>query len=119
MPAQIVTGEFCSSYFGKYEVRSMTDPYKTYIVMLNGGEQPPSCTCPAFQHALRRAAWDDTPHCKHIDYVWTHACMWNCQWHEGNDPVELKPVAIWSHNVIAESHCTNCEEPLVAVLIAV
>lgn len=118
MPAQIEPGEFCASYWASYEVPG-SKPGTFYRVTLYGAEQRASCTCKAYEFACRRVAWDDNPTCKHIDYVWKHACMWNCQWHDGNAEVTLKPKAYFSQNVIAEEKCPNCEGPVVAVLIAV
>lgn len=123
MPAEIVPGEFCSSWFGVYRLPSLDShtlqlipgsPLK-YIVDLSGGEGPAHCTCPAFAH-FKGGPWDRT--CKHIEYVHKHACLWNCQWHEGNPPPQLQPESTHGHH-IPESKCPNCGEPLVAVRIAV
>jgi len=113
MPAQLVPGEFCSSYFATYEVRSQSNALTVYTVSLWGSEAPALCTCPAYQYSGERRE------CKHIDYVFKHACMWNCQWHTGNKPVELEPKSINTGSVIPDSHCPNCNAPLVAVMIAV
>lgn len=112
MPAEIVPGEFCASWFGTYEVTG-TNGTK-YVVDLSGGEGPASCTCPAFKYA-KGPVYDRT--CKHIAQVHQEACLWNCQWHDGNE-VKMRPKHTYGQ-VIPDSHCPNCNGPTVAVRIAV
>lgn len=114
MPVDIVPGEFCATYFGSYDVPG-SRPGVTYHVVHDGGEGPASCDCPAFKY-FKGAVYDRT--CKHIEYVWKHACMWNCQWFEGNPNPTLVPTHI-NRPVLPNSHCPNCGGPTVGVRIAV
>lgn len=107
MPAEITTGEYCASWFATYKVEGSKGD--VYTVSLSGGEGPVHCTCPAFRYR------DD---CKHIKHVLDHACLWNCQWHDGNEEVTLRPEAI-TVDPITRSACANCGGPLVPVRIAI
>lgn len=121
MPAQIVPGEFCASYWSTYEVRGSKGD--TYIVTWRGGEEAPSChkkeangdltVCKAWQFK----PWDDKQ-CKHTQQVWASGCFWNCQWFEGNADVKLRG-EVHSPHIIAGAACPNCSGPLVAVRISV
>lgn len=114
MPAEIVPGSFCASYFGSFEVAGSNGD--VHHVSTHGGEGPAFCDCPAFRFQ-RGPTYDRT--CKHTKWVWEHGCFWNCQWHEGNAEVTIRPTSIGTGNVIESEHCPNCGGPLVAVLIAV
>ena len=114
-PAQIETGLFCATYFAEYQIPG-SRPGVSYRVVLGGGEAPASCTCPAFTYS-KAPVFDRE--CKHIRRVHQQACMWNCQWHEGNRIIGLRPTEIWSGNVVPDEHCPNCMGPVVAVRIAV
>lgn len=113
MPAQLEPGQVCASYFAEYDVPSDTSD-TSYRVSLHGGEVPPTCTCMAFRF---QKVPRDQKFCKHIAYVQRHACMWNCQWNEGNT-VSLEPVEI-TETTIPDSKCPNCGGPTVAMMIAV
>lgn len=41
------------------------------------------------------------------------------QWYDGNSAFDLKPDALDGLGLIPDSHCPNCDGPLVAVKIAV
>jgi len=114
MGYDIVPGEFCGSYYGHYEIKGSRGA--VYHVTLGGGEGPAHCTCPSFKF-FKGSTYDRT--CKHIERVHAEACMWNCQWHEGNNPVKLRPVEVYSPNKIHDAKCKNCGGPLVAVRIAI
>lgn len=115
MSYTIETGEFCASYFAVYTVEGSKG--KSYTVVINGAESTPSCTCPAFKYG-KGPVYDRS--CKHIDYVWKNACMWNCQWNDGNKKITLKPEQIdYVAGTIPDSHCPNCDGPTVPVRIAV
>ncbi len=113
MPAEITSGRFCGSWFATYHVTGSKGA--NYVVTLNGGESWPHCTCPAFQYAD-----PNDKSCKHVRYVMDKACLWNCQWHDGNKRLGLlRPVEVWSRNVIPRDRCPNCGGKVVAVMIAV
>ena len=114
MGYEIVTGEFCASYYASYTVPGSKPDTEWHVS--HDGILPPHCDCPAFMY-YKGDPWDRT--CKHINYVWNHACMWNCQWHEGNKEITVKPDSIDEGNVIKGSSCPNCGGPVVAVKIAV
>jgi hypothetical protein len=110
MPAEITTGEFCASYYGLYTV-SGSKPGTSYEVTLNGTAGP-HCTCPAFKFSRDHD-------CKHLAFVHKQACLWNCQWHDGNDEVTIRPVEFDWYNEIPGERCPNCDGPVIAVRIAV
>lgn len=113
MPAEIVTGSFCADYWGVFRVQSDSDPNNFYIVTMNGGEGVAHCTCKAYEYSgVER-------HCKHIHYVFKNGCFWNCQWHEGNKKVNIRPIRNDLGNIIPKEKCPNCGGPVVAVKIAV
>lgn len=109
MPAEIVTGEFCASYYGTYFVPGSKG--ETYAVVMSGTGA--HCTCKAFQFS------GESRSCKHIERVYAEACMWNCQWHDGNAPVMRKPDEVHAPHVIPNETCPNCGGPVVPVRIAV
>jgi hypothetical protein len=111
MPVEIITAEFCATYWGDYDVPG-SKPGTSYRVSLLGSEGPAYCPCKAFQHSPPPAK-----DCKHVRYVWRHACLWNPQWHEPG-PGALKPLTL-STRTIENSECPGCGGPTVAVRIAV
>lgn len=114
MPAEIVTGEFCASYFGEYRVPG--SKLGTVYTVSHWGSGAAECTCPAFKF-FKGADHDRT--CKHVEYVWQHACMWNCQWFDGNEVVDLTAETFLYGPPIAGRSCPNCDGPVVPVKIAV
>ena len=112
MPAEIVTGSFCASYFARYEIEG-SEKYP-YHPTLNGAESQPYCPCKSFEFSKL-----DNRTCKHIDRIHREACLWNEQWHRGNNPVLLRPTEIDDRFVIPGKACPNCDGPVVAVKIAV
>lgn len=110
MPAEIVPGEFCSTWYATYRVPSDSDPSVTYRVILNGAEAQPSCTCKAFHYHGG---------CKHIKFVMDHACLWNCQWYDGNPPLDRISPDAHHLDAIVGAECPNCGGPLISVRIAV
>lgn len=110
MPAEITTGPFCASWFADYVVPG-SRPGVTYRVSINGTTSV-HCTCPAFKFSR-----DHT--CKHVNAVMNQACMWNCQWHDGNSIIGLVPVVFDELSVIPNDRCPNCAGPTVLVRIAV
>lgn len=125
MPAEIVTGSFCASWFGAYSVPG-SKPGTLYRVTMNGGESMPTCyietgpnagqRCPAMKY-FKGPQYD--AQCKHIKKVHDSFCGWNCQWSEGNKHVTLRPEAIDERSVIPGEACPNCGGPTCAVRIAV
>lgn len=113
MPAEIVTGSFCASWFAAYDVPS-SKPGKFYRCTLNGAESQPYCPCKSFEFSPL-----DGRNCKHIEKLHREACLWNVQWHPGNRPVLLRPVAWDERSVIPGEACPNCGGPVIAVRIAV
>jgi hypothetical protein len=113
MSAEIVTGQFCSSYFGTYEVvGSKGDIYNVTWNLLSAHCQRKNGTsCPAYHFSKDQS-------CKHIREVWNRACMWNCQWFKGNEAIYQFP-KIMIEPVIIDFHCPNCSGACVAVKVAV
>ena len=113
MGYDIITVEFCASYFAQWRVASNSDPSVEYIVSLGGAEGAPDCTCEAIRKWKRQE-------CRHISYVWKNACLWNPQWREGVDPIALKPFRYTrSEDHIAGSECPRCGGPTIPTRIAV
>lgn len=108
MSYEIVTGQFCSSWFGTYEIAGSKGA--VYCVDIYGAEQAPHCTCPAYKFSKDRT-------CKHIDQVMKRACLWNCQWHDGNKDHDLTPKYVNERTL--HDTCPNCAQPTVPVRIAV
>lgn len=111
MPAEVVVGSFCASWFASYDVPGSKG--NTYRCSLNGTSGP-HCPCKSFQFAP-----ETDKRCKHLDQIHREACLWNVQFHEGNKPVALYPVAYDMSNEIPGETCPNCHGPVVAVRIAV
>lgn len=112
MSAEIVTGRFCADYFSSFEVPGSRG--NTYVVTLGGTAA--DCTCPAYKF-FRGPEYDRT--CKHIAYVWEHACLWNEQWCDGKED-DLSPVAgSLTYDTIPGEVCPHCGGPVCPVKIAV
>jgi hypothetical protein len=115
MPAEIVTVGFCPQYYSRWVVQG-SQPGSTYTVVLNGAEQLPDCTCPAFRHA----PWDGKD-CKHVRAVWAHGCLYNPQWREPgpNDWADHGISLLATDTATWPEPCEGCGQPMVAVRIAV
>lgn len=114
MPAEEAIGLFCADYFSDFEVLG-SKPGVKYVVSL-GGTTFAHCSCPAF--AFFKGPEQDRT-CKHIAYVWEHACLWNEQWCEGKK-ADLKPVAgTCDYRTVPEEKCPHCGGPVCPVRIAV
>jgi hypothetical protein len=112
MSATIEIHQWCAGYDAQYEVPSFSGP-GSYTVTI-GGVTLGHCTCPAFEH------WRGDPSdrtCKHIKYVFAHACLHNTQWYEGGD-CTLKPSKITSRT-IPDSECPRCGGPEIPFKVAV
>lgn len=109
MPAEIVNSAFCADYFAVYLVPSSKKGQPPYEVTLAGGEGSAYCTCPGFAYRQN---------CRHIKYVWDHACLWNPQWHDGG-PDDLHPVRYLNEDQHHGGACPKCGGPMVPVRIAV
>jgi len=117
MPYSIETGSFCESWYAANEIPGSKG--RTYRVTINGAEDYPHCTCPAFTYHKNGFEDDYThPRCKHIERVFKEACLYNCQWHEGNKEVKLLPIEVHYSPRLAEK-CPNCGGDTVPVRIAV
>lgn len=112
MPAEVVTGRFCASWFASYDIPS-SKPGKSYRCSLSGTHGP-YCPCKSFEFSPL-----DSRNCRHIEQIHREACLWNVQWHEGNNPILLRPVAYDSSYEIPNDTCPNCGGPVIAVKIAV
>lgn len=111
MPAEIVTGRFCADYFSVFDVPGSKGAM--WHVVMNGTEA--SCDCPAFRY-FKGDPWDRT--CKHITYVWDHACLWNEQWCDGKAD-DLEPAESTGYPRIPGATCPACGGPVCPVKIAV
>lgn len=104
MPAEIVTAGFCADYFAIFEVTgSKGDIYRVELFGMDG-----HCSCPA---------WKYRKDCKHMQYVWDHACLWNPQWYSGGAD-DLQPVEYLDEDRHF-GECPHCSGPMVPVRIAV
>ncbi len=114
MPAEIVTMRDCASNYGIYVVQSDSDPNKKYTVTFSG-ESGAHCTCKAWEFS------GNPKNCKHIDRVYTKACMYNPQYHEGKAKPEIFPVGYTYDMGLMEDHsaCPACGWPTVLVRRAV
>lgn len=107
MSADIVTMEDCASNYGAFKViGSKGDEYR---VSFHGSEGPADCTCEGFRH--RRD-------CRHIKLVWKQACLYNPQWHDGQENPTLRPFA-YTENRFSANKCLSCGGPMVYVKRAV
>lgn len=114
MPAEEAIGLFCADYFSDFLVPS-SKPGKTYRVSL-GGISSVHCSCPAFEY-WKGPEMDRT--CKHIAYVWEHACLWNEQWCEGKAG-DLRPIPdSCDYRTVPGETCPVCGGPVCPVRIAV
>ena len=113
MPAEIVTVEFCPQYYSCWEVEGSKGA--KYETTLNGAEQAPYCTCPAFKYSTDQ-------NCKHIVLLWTHCCLFNPQWKDPgpNDYAEhgIKLLFTDEMHTLTE-RCPGCDQPMIPVRIAV
>ena len=113
MSAEVVTGFFCADYFSDFLVPG-SKPGTSHRVSLGGLSA--HCSCPAFQF-FRGPEMERT--CKHIAYVWEHACLWNEQWCEGKAD-DLDPVAgSCDYPTVQGESCPHCGGPVCPVKIAV
>jgi len=95
----IITGRFCTSYWGVYEVPSNTTPGMVYIVTLDGGTGDAHCTCKGFEHR---------GDCSHLRQVNEKACLWNSVWGYEHEFV-LDPVDYhYGPERIPGDKCPNC-----------
>ena len=114
MPADIQTGFFCADYFSDFHVPG-SKPGVVYTVSLDGTSGV-NCTCPAFQF-FKGDPSERT--CKHVAYVWQHACLWNEQWCDGKAD-DLDPVPGSCHyQTVPDEACPKCGGPVCPVKIAV
>lgn len=112
MPADIVTMEDCASNYGVYEVKGSKG--NVYQVSFNGSEGQAYCTCPAWQFNRNSP---EAKTCKHVVEVYDNACMYNAQWHDGNENPIYRPEE-YTYDAFTAGRC-KCGEPLVAVRRAV
>lgn len=103
---------FCADYFAAFMVPGSRG--NLYRVELYGGEGPATCECPAFKFH-KGEIYDRT--CKHIEYVWQNACLYNPQWHDGG-PRKIKPME-YLDEARLYGECPCCGGPMVPVRIAV
>lgn len=117
MPAEIVTGRFCASWFSDFYVPSSSSQAIYKVSM--GGTSHVHCTCPAFRH-FRGAEYDRT--CKHIAEVFAGACLWNEQWRSGPESGEITCWPIegsCDYQMVPGESCPTCGGPVCPVKIAV
>ena len=112
MSCSIEVMEDCASAFGIYDVPG-SRPGTTWRVELHG-ETYAHCSCPAFTY-FKGDAMDRT--CKHIRWVFDHACLGNQQWREAKENPEARPVGL-TCDAFTGNRCL-CGERLVAVRRAV
>lgn len=114
MSIDIITVGFCPQYYSLWDVTGRSGVYR---VTLNGGEGAPNCSCPAFKFS----GGYGNQHCKHIDAVWKHGCLYNPQWKEAgpNDYAQhgIKLVDTDQHTI--GEKCPGCKAQMVPVRIAV
>jgi hypothetical protein len=112
MSYDIVTGAFCASSYGIFEVPG-SKPGVTYRVEF-ACTHGAFCTCTAFKFAP-----GDDKTCKHITYAYEHSCQYNVQWNEGHENADLTPIGYTYDAIIPGETCPVCGGPVVAVKIAV
>jgi len=107
MGYDIVTMADCASNYGTFEVPASKG---TRTVHWSGSESMPHCGCDGFKYRQD---------CKHVKYVMEHACLYNPQWHDGQEDPELRPLSFNYDAFIPGEDCPACGGPVVAVRRAV
>jgi hypothetical protein len=114
----IATVGFCAQYHSVWRVPSSKRDGTSYEVVMNGAESNPTCSCPAWLHSSESYF---SRHCKHIDLVIKHACLWNPQWNRTGGPNDfaehgIELVAIDEHHRWPEP-CRVCGGPAIATRV--
>lgn len=105
---------FCADYLGVFYVPG-SKKGDLWRVELSGPEGGAHCDCPAFKFS-KGEVYDKT--CKHIEYVWKNACLYNPQWHDGG-PRKIKPNSYVDESRFLSDPCPCCGGPMFPVRIAV
>jgi hypothetical protein len=109
MPAEIITSAFCADYDAIFHVPG-SKPGTHWTVQTDGLQI--YCDCPAYKFAP-----EANKHCKHADYVFAHACLWNPQWYDGGDRT-IRPTHVTTRT-LASGSCPRCGGPVIPMRIAV
>lgn len=112
MSYDVVNMEDCASNFASYQVPGSSS---TYTVTL-GGESYVDCRQ---ENGEKCKGFANRQDCKHIRYVYDHACLYNPQYHDGG-PADLKPEYDERQpGFLADGKCPACGGPTVLVKRAV